>query len=375
MEEKSKKISKKWIVLIVSIAIIAYWIINNLNQVGTLIDNIIYIVFPFILGGFLAFILNIPMTFFEKKILKLCYKKKTKLNSKLARIISIIIAFALCTLVIIFVVNLIVPKLVDVFNLLIDNIPYYKNEIKKVFENFGMDMTNLNEFMEQTNFDLEQIKEQIVHQIPNVLSSSLSLLLKIINGVTTFIVSLVFAIYILMDKEKLITQIKKIIKVYFNKNTSNQIINIGRIINKTFKNYFTVQCLEATILGTLCVIGMLILRIPYAVPIGILVGVTALIPIFGAFIGAIVGAILIFAVNPIKVITFIIFIIVLQEIEGKLIYPKVVGGSIGLPGIWVLFAVTIGGRIGGILGMLLSVPTMTVIYTLLKNDVNKKYIE
>lgn len=145
-----------------------------------------------------------------------------------------------------------------------------------------------------------------------------------------------------------------------------------KLYESRYWKYLTVQCLEATILGTLCLIGMLILRIPYALQIGILIGVTALIPIVGAFIGVIIGSVLILSVEPIKVIIFIVFVLILQQVEGNLIYPRVVGSSIGLPGMWVLVAVTVGGSIGGILGMLIGVPIATIIYTLLKNDVNKK---
>ena len=149
-------------------------------------------------------------------------------------------------------------------------------------------------------------------------------------------------------------------------------MNVGKVTNTTFKRFFTVQCLEASILGTLCIIGMWVLKIPYAVPIGVLIGVTALIPIVGAFIGVIIGSVLIVSIAPIKVITFVLFVLILQQIEGNVIYPRVVGSSVGLPGMWVLFAVSVGGSLGGIIGMLIGVPIATIIYTLLKNDVDKR---
>ena len=200
----------------------------------------------------------------------------------------------------------------------------------------------------------------------------MSFISSIISGIATFFIAIVFAVYILIDKEKLKEQVRKIVYAYLSKEKADKIVNIGNIASSTFKRFFTVQCLEATILGTLCLIGMLILRIPYALQIGILIGVTALIPIVGAFIGVIIGSVLILSVEPIKVIIFIVFVLILQQVEGNLIYPRVVGSSIGLPGMWVLVAVTVGGSIGGILGMLIGVPIATIIYTLLKNDVNKK---
>lgn len=375
--EKNKKDFKNWIILII-IAIIGYWSINNLSTVGNLFSNIFNIIFPFVLGGCLAFVLNIPMTFFEKKLLKdrnikgkKVRNKKSK-NKKLVRIISIIFAIVIIVLVLALIVTLIVPKLIDIVNLLIDNIPYYLEEITKLLEKYGTDITDINSIIQNANIDIEGAKNEIINKIPSLLTSSISLVSGIISGITTFFIAIVFAIYILMDKEKLQEQATKILNAYLTKEKASKIINIGKVSKNTFKSFLTVQCLEATILGTLCIIGMLILRIPYAVPIGVLIGVTALIPVVGAFIGVIIGAVLILSVNPIKVITFVIFVLILQQIEGNLIYPRVVGNSIGLPGMWVLAAVSIGGSIGGILGMLLGVPVVTIIYTLLRKDVNAK---
>ena len=175
---------------------------------------------------------------------------------------------------------------------------------------------------------------------------------------------------ILTSKDKLKAQSKKILYAYFENEKAEKIIEFGRTSRRIFKNFITGQCLEATLLGILSIIGMLILRIPYAVPIGVLIGVTALIPIVGAFIGIIVGAILILSVEPLKVMTFLIFILILQQIEGNLIYPKVVGDSVGLPGIWVLVAVAVGGDLFGLIGMLLGLPIASILYTVVKDNVN-----
>ena len=373
--ENNKKDLKKWIILILLI-IIAYWSINNLTTIGVWLGNILHIIFPFVLGGCLAFVLNIPMNFFEKKILKGNNKKKTrKKNKKLVRIISIIFAILVILLVVALIVTLILPKLIDIVNLLIGNIPYYTEQITKIFENYGADISDINTIVKNANIDMNEIKDKIIAQIPTLLTSSISIVSNIISGITTFLIAIVFAIYILVDKEKLQDQATKLLYAYLNKEKAEKIINIGRVSKNIFKNFLTVQCLEATILGTLCVIGLLIFKIPYAVPIGVLIGVTALIPIVGAFIGVIIGSILILSVSPIKVITFVIFVLVLQQIEGNLIYPRVVGNSIGLPGMWVLAAVSIGGSIGGVLGMLLGVPTATIIYTLLRKNVYKRLKE
>jgi len=371
MEKKTGEI-KKWLILIL-VAIVGYWLINNLSTVGDILSNILNIIFPFVLGGCLAFILNIPMTFFEKKLLNSGKKKaKKEKNKKLIRIFSIIFAIIVIVLIFTLIFKLIVPELVDIVNLLIDNIPYYVEELTKLIKEYGKDSIDINTIIQNQNEDIEEIKEQIINKIPSLVTSSISIVTRVVNGIVDFFIAIVFAIYILIDKEKLQEQFKKLIYAYFSKEKADRILSIGITANSTFKNFFTVQCLEASILGTLCIIGMLILRLPYAVPIGVLIGVTALIPVVGAFIGIIIGAILILSVSPIKVITFVIFVLILQQIEGNLIYPRVVGNSVGLPGMWVLVAVSIGGSLGGIVGMLLGVPIASIIYTLIKKDVNKK---
>lgn len=359
--------------LLVFLTIITYWAINNLNIIGNCINKILEIVFPFILGGALAFIINIPMSFFERKLSEIKFKKKTLIkNTKTLRSISLILAIIVIILIFFVIINLIVPELINVVEILINNIPYYTEEISKFIENNTEHIEEINSLLSNTKFDTNSIKNELMGIISSLLSSSISIVVGVVGIVIDLIISIVFTIYILTSKEKLQLQFTKILKAYFKENVANKIIETGKTANKIFRSFFTVQCLEATILGSLCIIGMLILKIPYAIPVGVLVGVTALIPVVGAFIGIIVGAILIVSVNPIKVITFVIFVLVLQQVEGNIIYPKVVGGSVGLPGMWVLVAVTIGGSLFGIIGMLLGVPTVSVIYTVLKNDVEKR---
>lgn len=363
-------------IILIFVALIGLCIVINIDTLWNVLGTIFRIINPFIIGGCLAFILNIPMSFFERKLIarkrKKNKNKNKKINKRLLRVLSIIFAIVVILLIVTFIFTLILPELVNVIGLLIDNIPYYVEKITEFANKYDLNVPDLNSIMEEANLDIEAIKQSLIGSIPTLLSSSISFVGSIISGISSFFIAIIFAIYILIDKEKLQAQVTKILYAYLKEEKVNKIINVGRVTRTTFKNFFTVQCLEATILGTLCIIGMLILRIPYAIPIGILIGVTALIPVVGAFLGAAIGAILILAVNPIKVITFIIFIIILQQVEGNLIYPRVVGNSMGLPGMWVLFAVTVGGSLGGILGMLLGVPITCVIYTLLKQNVNNR---
>ena len=371
MENKNLEI-KKWLIL-TSVILIGYWVVNNFSILGNFFSTILNILSPFILGSCLAFVLNIPMSFFEKKLSKIKTKKGNKIkNKKVLRFMSIVFAIFVIILIFTLIITLIVPELVNIVKMLVDNIPFYTEKISELFEKYGENISNISNMIQETNMNKEEIKEQIANQFSGLLTSSISIIGSIVSAIANFIIGIIFAIYILIDKEKLQNQAKKILYAYLSKEKSDKIMKIGRVSNKTFRNFFTVQCLEATILGTLCMIGMIILKIPYAVPIGILVGVTALIPIVGAFIGVIIGAILILSIDPIKVITFIIFFLILQQVEGNLIYPRVVGNSVGLPGMWVLVAVTVGGSLGGILGMLIGVPFASIIYTLLKEDVNVK---
>lgn len=367
--EKNNSDLKKWLILIL-VAIVAYWGINNLATVGSVINTVIDIIFPFILGGALAYILNIPMSFFERKFTRTEKKKKAKKKTKLKRILAIILSVIVIIFILTLIITLIVPELVNIFNLLIDNIPYYVQEITKFAQNYSQELPNINNFLQ--NLEVENLKKEAIDQGIKLLTSSISVITNVFSGIATFFIAIFFAMYILIDKEKLKEQTKKLIKAYLGEKRAEKIINVGRISNNIFRSFFTVQCLEATILGVLCILGMLILRIPYAVPIGVLVGVTALIPVVGCFIGIIIGAILILSINPVKVITFIIFVLILQQVEGNVIYPRVVGSSVGLPGMWVLVAVSVGGSLGGILGMLIGVPIASIIYTLVKKDVNKK---
>ena len=251
-----------------------------------------------------------------------------------------------------------------------NNVPFYVEEITKFAQNNIGNSQEINNLIEQINID--EIKKQILDLIPNVLTSSISIVGGIVSGIVNFVIAIIFSIYILMDKEKLKRQATRIIYAYFNRKRAEKIINLGRTTSNIFKKFFTVQCLEATILGTLCLIGMLILRIPYAISISVLIGVTALIPVVGSFIGIIVGVILIVAVEPIKAIVFVIFVLILQQIEGNLIYPRVVGSSVGLPGMWVLFAVTVGGAYFGVLGMFLAAPVFTLIKVIVDDFVNER---
>ena len=364
-----KEETKKWIKIIL-FALIGLLIVLNFNSTLGFIGKFMDIISPFVVGAALAFILNIPMIAFETKFLKFKTKGGKKLNKGLVRIVSLLLAIFVIGFIITLIVNLILPEIINIAKLLVDNFPKYATEIKK----FAIDVTtNIPEVREAVeNIDIAKLGsgEQVKNIATNVITTSISFASNLIGSIFNTVVSLVFAIYILTSKDKLKAQSKKILYAYFENEKAEKIIEFGRTSRRIFKNFITGQCLEATLLGILSIIGMFVLRIPYAVPIGVLIGVTALIPIVGAFIGIIIGAILILSVEPLKVMTFLIFILILQQIEGNLIYPKVVGDSVGLPGIWVLVAVAVGGDLFGLIGMLLGLPIASILYTVVKDNVN-----
>ena len=359
MEEKKGRDTLSRFFRNVVLILAAWWLINNVKVLGAVLSKAANILLPFIIGGAIAFIINIPMTFFEKHMSWIKLKV-------IRRIISIILSVAIVTLIIYLIINLIVPELGAIINMLITNIPYYITEVKELAVKW-----DLTEYIEKLNLDETSLKAQILSIASNVFTSSISLVSSVFGVVSTAIISIIFAIYVLASKENIAETLKTLLNVYAPKK-AKKIIDLGSLTNVSFKSFFTVQCLEAIILGVLCYIGMLILKIPYAIPISVLISVTALVPIVGGIVGIIIGAILIVAVEPTKALPFIIFMVVLQQFEGNVIYPKVVGESLGLPGILVLVAVTLGGNMFGVLGMLLSVPTAVVIYTLVKNDIKDK---
>ena len=365
---------KKW-AKIICIALLGLLIVENINVVGDIIEKIISIISPFVIGAAIAFILNLPMGFFEAKLSNFKTKKGKKLNKSFIRAISLILAIVVIALILTLIVNLIVPEIINIISLLIEKLPYYGAELKNIATTITQDFPQVNEMIKNIDINNKELQEQVKTLATSFLSTSVSFVGNMVNSIVNSVVAIVFAAYILTSKDKLKSQAKKVLYAYNDNEKAEKIIDLGRTARNIFRRFISGQCLEATILGTLSIIGMLILNVPYAVPIGVLIGVTALIPIVGAFIGIIIGAVLILSVEPVKVVTFIIYILILQQIEGNLIYPKVVGNSVGLPGIWVLVAVAIGGDLFGIIGMLLGLPTASVLYTLFKQNVYRKLDE
>ena len=370
MSQEKQEI-KKW-AKIIFIALFGYLIVDNISVVGEIIKTILNIMSPFVVGAAIAFILNLPMGFFEEKLSKFKTKKGKKLAKGFIRTVSLILAIVVITLVLTIIVNLILPEIINIITLLIEKLPYYGAEIKNIASNITKDFPQINETIKNIDINDKQLQEQVKNFVTGFLSKSVSLLGNIIGTFFNAIISIVFAAYILTGKDKLKEQAKKILYAYNEKAKAEKIIEIGRTTRNIFRKFITGQCLEALILGLLFLIVMTILGLPYAMLVSVLITFTALIPIFGAFIGCAIGTLLIFMISPVKALIFLVVFLVLQQIEGNFIYPHVVGNSVGLPSIWVLIAVTTGANLMGIVGMLIFIPIMSVVYTLLRGIVNRR---
>lgn len=352
--------------------IVLYFLLLNIKNVTGTFKNIFSILSPFILAFAMAFVLNIPMIFFENKVLKFLDKQKEPFFKNLKRPLSILLTFITVIGLIIALSLFVIPEIVSSASTLLETVPEYMKSFENIFNNF-MSSTEL---LHNVYNSLIGTWQEILKVLSNLLTTSLSGILNttvsITSGFINFILSLVLTIYMLASKETLIRHAKKVLYAFTKKNIANKIIEIGNLANITFTKFITGQCIEAFILGFLCFIGMTIFSMPYALLISILIGVTALIPVFGAFIGAIPSIFLILIIDPIKALWFIVFIICLQQFEGNVIYPKVVGNSVGLSAIWVMFAMLVGGSTLGLVGMLLGIPTFSVLYSLATDYTNKK---
>ena len=357
------------LIVFTALLVVALW---KFDVVLGVLKTIWDIIFPFVLGGAIAFLTNVPMSFLEKKIFEKV-KKKNKIVRKLKRPISLILTIVLVVGVIALVMFGVIPQLTRTMGTLVtsinDFIPQMQNWIGDFFHN-NQEIMNL---VDQIEFDPDQAIKWGISLLGNgagnMMNTTMSAVGSIVSGVATFFIAFSFACYILFQKEKLHIQIRKVFFAFLPRQKADAFLKVCSLTYRTFANFLAGQCLEAVILGSMFVVTLSILRMPYALLIGVLIAFTALIPIFGAFIGCAVGSFLIFMVSPQQAILFVIVFLVLQQIEGNLIYPHVVGESVGLPSIWVLAAVTIGGNLMGIVGMLVFIPLLSVLYTIFREFV------
>jgi len=366
----------KKLMLLIAFAILLLVGVQKLNVVIGAVVFIWGILFPFVLGSTIAFILNVPMSALEKRIFS---KKESKIQQKLARPASLILAIVLVVAIIAVVIFVVVPELTETIAMLGKTIEVFIPKAEQWIIELFRNNPQVVEFLNNLELNWSKIGETILgffgNGAGNVLSSTVNAAKEIISGFATFFIAFVFACYILLQKEKLGMQMIKFLQAVFSEKQVKQILYVSSLSHCTFSSFITGQCLEAVILGLMFFIVMSLFGFPYALMISVLIAFTALIPLVGAFIGCAVGVFLILMVNPMQALVFVIVFLVLQQIEGNFIYPYVVGNSIGLPSIWVLAAVSIGASLMGVMGMLVFIPLVSVLYTLLREWVNKRLKE
>lgn len=351
-------------------------IIMYSGKLGNLALFVIDITMPFIIGAAIAFIINMPMKAIEERLLK---KWTGKWADKLKRPISMVAAIILVVGIIVVVIITVLPQLITTIKEIIVLIPDAFNKaydwVLKTFQDNPKIMKYLKE-IDPSSIDwsgmLSSVASFAKNQFGHVLAGAASIIGNIANGFLNGIISVIFGIYVLAQKEKLMSQCQRIAKAYLKESKYNFVVKTAKLLNTNFHNFLTGQCLEAAILGLMFVVVMTILRLPYPLLAGVLIGFTALIPIAGAFIGCFICAFLILIISPVKMLIFVATFLILQQIEGNFIYPRVVGSSVGLPSLWVLMAVSVGGSLMGVIGMLIFIPIFSTIYMLLREDVNKR---
>lgn len=381
MFELNNKNVKK-ILLIITYAAVLIFALFNIKFLGYIIN----LLKPFIIGFAIAFILNIPLSKFEsfwkKRSQKQVKDKKGKViktvnkDSKLMRPLAIIFSLVVFIVIIAGVLLLVIPQLGNTVNILKENIPTAFNNAKEwaieKAHNNPQILEKINEFTPNWKEVDANATEWVKNAATGIIGAGFTLIKGVVSGVINFIMGIIFAVYMLAQKEKLLEQFKKLTRSFLSEEKANKLFHIGSVTNDTFKSFIGGQFIEALILGVLCFISMTIFRMPYALSISVVVGLSNIIPIFGPWFGGAIGAIIILGSNPMQALWFIVMAIVLQQIDGNLIYPKVVGDRVGLPAIWVMLAVLVGGNGFGIIGMFVGVPVASVIYKLLKERVEKQ---
>lgn len=362
---KNKDDFKKWVILIL-IAVVSYWGINNLSLFIGIIYKIINVLLPFIIGIALAYVLNIPMMKIEKFL-----KSKVKNKKFPVRIISIILSIVILVIVLAVVLLMLVPELIENIELLILNIPTLITNIEQwvvgLLDNYPDMQIEIQKAFEET----ANVSGLIVNGLNYLLNGSINLISNLVSGVFNVFTALIFAVYMLSQKESILDSLKELLYTYVKKDYADKIMEISTLSNKVFSKFISGQCVEAVILGCIFFVVLSLLRFPYALLISVLTSITALIPIFGAFIAMVIGVILIAITNPFQALIFVIVFLVIQQIENNFIYPKVVGKSVGLSPLLTLLAITVGGGLFGVVGMLIGLPIASIVYSLFMDNKKK----
>ena len=370
--EKRRQLAK-WIIGVFTICILIFLGLRHIDHVAGAFVWVKELLKPLWIGVILALFLNVPLGFIERHLFR---KHPTPRKAKLRRPLAIVLSIALVLGIFVGVAFLVIPELADAVSIVISTVMDGMDQLAELKSTADYSKLPFGERFAQIDIDFLQLKTSLNEWLKQlggiIVDGAAGALGSFASAAVDFVIGLVFSIYVLANKEKLKRQIVRLIRVWLPEQFGIWIVHVASVCGKNFKLFVAGQTTEAVILGSLCAIGMLILRIPYAPMIGALVGVTALIPYVGAWLAAIIGAFMILTVNPFKALVFVIFLLALQQVEGNLIYPRVVGAKINLPPMWVLAAITVGGSMAGPIGMLLGVPAASSAYALLKEATDKR---
>jgi predicted PurR-regulated permease PerM len=369
MNSEGNNAKKKSNIITIIIIGIVLLVVLNFTGVVNIVKTFYGVIFPLLLGAGIAFVLNIVVKEYEKIYFP---KSQNKMVIKSRRGVSILLSILTIILVLLFFLRIVIPQIAEFIRVLTVGFPVLYDKVVAWTLQHANDIPGLREKVLSFNMDGEAVVRKSLELLGNGAFGTVSFIGTVFGTIFEYILAFTFSIYILFSKETLKNNFDKIFNAFMRSDRRKKLYEGLRTTNETFASYFLGQFKEAIILGVLCTIGMLLLRFPYATIIGPVIGLTALIPMVGAYIGAAVGFLLIVIIDPLQAVLFILFIVVLQQIEGNLIYPKVVGQSIGLPGIWVFAAVTVGGGLMGITGIMLGVPIAATVYKLLGKSVNER---
>lgn len=376
--ELNKKTMQR-IMLLITFAVLLFWGLYNISAVTKVLGKLLDLLSPLLLGICIAFVLNLMMAALERLWDRALAKWDSRWSRKLKRPVCLTLTIVLFIGIIFAIFFILIPRLEEAGSTLVANIPTYVTQIQAWWENLSAFGAKHGVTLPELSLDADSVKNTITGFLQekgdSVVNTTMNITASIVGALVNFLLALVFSLYLLAQKETLLAQSKRLLWRSLPQKAADRLLRLLSLSNNAFSSFVTGQVTEAFILGTLCCLGMLILRLPYALPVSVIIATLSLIPIFGAWIGAATGAFLIVFQSPIKALTFLIFLLILQQVEGNLIYPKVVGKSVGLPGLWVLAAVTLGGGAFGVLGMLLGVPVCSIVYSLVQEFIRGKPAE
>ena len=376
--ELNKKTMQR-IMLLITFAVLLFWGLYNISAVTKVLGKLLDLLSPLLLGICIAFVLNLMMAALERLWDRALAKWDSRWSRKLKRPVCLTLTIVLFIGIIFAIFFILIPRLEEAGSTLVANIPTYVTQIQAWWENLSAFGAKHGVTLPELSLDADSVKNTITGFLQekgdSVVNTTMNITASIVGALVNFLLALVFSLYLLAQKETLLAQSKRLLRRSLPQKAADRLLRLLSLSNNAFSSFVTGQVTEAFILGTLCCLGMLILRLPYALPVSVIIAALSLIPIFGAWIGAATGAFLIVFQSPIKALTFLIFLLILQQVEGNLIYPKVVGKSVGLPGLWVLAAVTLGGGAFGVLGMLLGVPVCSIVYSLVQEFIRGKPAE